>query len=648
MLASLLVGLFLATLPAGHEPGLVIRLYEFEGDVAAVPELAADQAPSDVIGVETLDLTDKFGTLTERFVAEIDGVLKTEAKGEYAFRLTCDDGGILWLDTRMVVNHDGLHGPTPKDGTVILPAGDNPLRIRYFQGTGGARLKLEWKPPGAKDFMLVPKTALASEAAKYKVVPGKKKIIPPLRRGRPGDGTPVAGPHPGFKNAGPFSGGEMVFDKLSTQVRTGVSGNHEPAKFTLWMPDLGSLPLHSVNVREGVYADQAIFVAEAGGESRRVFIDSFPTGKSDVKNYEQSAAFRFGPSDGQSLAPTGKPVFEMLAVRLMSNGVEIEFTQPLDAACGWEAASFTIEQWPYMDGAAPRRDGVVYPVKAASLSEDRKRVFVEIEGIKPQHVLYLRLLPPLVSESGELPWSTEAWYAVGALPKDRAGKHRSRPSQPPQNLLTDAEKAAGWKLLFDGKSLAGWHPFKKPGTPIQGWSVDGGCIARTGPGGDIVTDEKYDNFELKIEWRVTPGANSGIFYGVSEEEPNRWVFETGPEMQVLDNAEHVDGRNPLTSAGSNYALIAPPKDVTRPVGFFNEARIVVRGDHVEHWLNGTKLLEYTWGGEEWQRLVKSSKFAGMPRYGTVRKGHIAIQDHGDRVWFRNAKIRPLAAGADSK
>ncbi len=122
------------------------------------------------------------------------------------------------------------------------------------------------------------------------------------------------------------------------------------------------------------------------------------------------------------------------------------------------------------------------------------------------------------------------------------------------------------------------------------------------------------------------------------------TYHTGPEMQVLDNAKHPDGKNPLTAAGSDYGLYAPIKDVTRPVGEWNAARLGVNGNHVEHWLNGTKLLEYTLGSPEWTKLVAASKFNEWPKYGKVPKGHIALQDHGNRVAYRNIKIRPLTPG----
>lgn len=206
------------------------------------------------------------------------------------------------------------------------------------------------------------------------------------------------------------------------------------------------------------------------------------------------------------------------------------------------------------------------------------------------------------------------------------------------NTLTDAERAAGWRLLFDGRTTEAWRGFRRDNMP-DGWQVVDGTLARVGSGGDIITVEQFDNFELALDWRVESGGNSGIFFHVSEDA--RYVWETGPEMQILDNAGHADGQNPLTSTGSNYALHAPTRDVARPAGQWNSVRLIVRGNHVEHWLNGEQIVVYELGSEEWKALVAASKFRDMPGYGQARRGHIALQDHGDPVQFRNIRIRPL-------
>jgi hypothetical protein len=213
-------------------------------------------------------------------------------------------------------------------------------------------------------------------------------------------------------------------------------------------------------------------------------------------------------------------------------------------------------------------------------------------------------------------------------------------AQTKANELTAEERAAGWKLLFDGKTTQGWRGFNKDKCP-DGWQVVDGALVRVGSAGDIITTEQFDNFELAFDWRVAEAGNSGVFFRVSEDAGA--VYETGPEYQILDNAKHPDGRSKLTSAASNYALHAPAKDVTKPVGQWNQSKIAVSGNHVEHWLNGQKVVEYELGGDEWTELVKQSKFSSMPRYGREPKGHIALQDHGDRVEYRSIKVRPLPA-----
>ena len=204
--------------------------------------------------------------------------------------------------------------------------------------------------------------------------------------------------------------------------------------------------------------------------------------------------------------------------------------------------------------------------------------------------------------------------------------------------LTPEEKAAGWKLLFDGKSLTGWRGFKTP-TPSAGWKAVDGVLFREAAGGDLLTNEEFGDFELSLEWKLEKGGNSGIFFRVIDDGDFAWW--SGPEVQVLDNAVHKDGKNPLTSAGSNYAVHAPLKDVTKPIGQWNAVRLVVKGAHVEHWLNGVKIVDYELWSPDWAKRVKASKFDKIPIYGKAKRGRIALQDHGDPVWYRNIKIRPL-------
>lgn len=196
----------------------------------------------------------------------------------------------------------------------------------------------------------------------------------------------------------------------------------------------------------------------------------------------------------------------------------------------------------------------------------------------------------------------------------------------------------GWKPLFDGKSLTGWRGYQNKPVP-QGWQAQDGMLVRLTGGGDIITSEEFDDFELAFEWRMSKGGNSGVFYRALETP--KLIWHMAPEYQILDNGQHKDGGQPLTSAGSCYALYAPQQDVTKPVGEWNESRIVARGPHVEHWLNGTKLLEFEIGSSDWKSRVAASKFKAYPGFGEQRGGRIGLQDHGDVVWYRNIRIREL-------
>jgi hypothetical protein len=204
------------------------------------------------------------------------------------------------------------------------------------------------------------------------------------------------------------------------------------------------------------------------------------------------------------------------------------------------------------------------------------------------------------------------------------------------NRLTPAEQAAGWRLLFDGATLAGWEGFKwQP--PGRGWTTSNGELARTGDAGDLVTVDEFGDFELVFEWKIGSGANSGIIYrvGMNGSQP----YETGPEYQLLDDAQAHESTTHLT--GALYDLVAPSRAVTRPAGEWNQSRIVIRGWKIEHWLNGEQIVDCDLGSPAGKQLVSRSKFAAKPEFATLPHGHIALQDHGGYVSFRSIKIREL-------
>lgn len=207
--------------------------------------------------------------------------------------------------------------------------------------------------------------------------------------------------------------------------------------------------------------------------------------------------------------------------------------------------------------------------------------------------------------------------------------------------------AADWQVLFDGTDLSRWRGYRQDTVPAAWRIEDGGVLAlvpRPGREGEatLITRERYGDFELELDWRISEGGNSGIFYRATEDYAR--IYESGPEMQIVDNAGHPDGKAPITSAGSNFALYAPTSDVTHPAGEWNHVRIVARGPHVEHWLNGTKIVEYEQWSDDWKARVADSKFAAMPGYGKSPTGYIGLQDHGNPVWFRDIRIRRLDAG----
>lgn len=854
----------LAQDPATREPGLTSRWYFVGEPMGQVLDLVPGQTPNVSTLIQKIDFDSRrdgarIGDFEDTYLQHVFGYVRVPSKGAWTFRLTSDDGSKLWIDGRLVIDHDGLHSALPKTGSVELDAGDHEISVWYFDEYWDATLRLEWAAPGTQAFEVVPASAFTTHAGVVRVTaPGAKKVMRPLKKGRPGDGMPLEEVHPSLElftcrpeSFQPRVGGlawrpngnllvstwdpigavwELTntagSDRSKIEVRRFAAGLAEPLGLSvvgervfvlqkheltelvdkdgdgvcdeykalcsawdvssnfhefafglvhkdgwlyfnlaiaidpggrstrpqvpgrgsvirvriadgahevvahglrtpngiglgpdgeifltdnqgdwlpcskllhldkgdffgsravlsekaaslpvkapvLWLPqnEIGNSPGNPALIPSswGPYSGQLVHCDVTHGGVKRDFLEK-------VDGAWQGAVFRwtqgleaginriaFGPDGAlyvggigstgnwgqegklghglQRLKYTAQSTFEMLALRARSNGFEVELTEPLAPGVGWDVLNWNVQQWRYVpteEYGGPKVDEETLVVKSASVAADRKRVFLQIEGLKPAHVVYLHVVGPIENERGQRLWSTEAWYTLNAIPKDLAGTVIAAPKVA-QNVLTDDEARAGWRLLFDGASTKGWRGYKKPAAPAS-WKVeDGELVLAQGGAGDLVTEEEFGDFELTLDWKITKGGNSGVFYRADED--HTYVWESAPEMQVLDNDEHPDGRNPMTSAGSNYALQAPPFDPTAPVGMWNRARIVAKGAHVEHWLNGVKCAEYEQGSEAWKALVASSKFASMKGYGKNLSGRIALQDHGDRVAFRNVKIR---------
>ncbi len=452
----------------------------------------------------------------------------------------------------------------------------------------------------------------------------------------------------------------------------------------VWLPqdEIGNSPSQITYLDKGPYKGQMVHGEVTHGGLKRVFAEK-------VNGQYQGVVFRFvqgleagvnrmcwGPDGALYIGGVGstgnwghtgklwyglqkikyneQATFEMLAIRAMTNGVEIEFTEPLREGEGWDKNLYNIEQWyykPTADYGGPKLDQKKLAVKSVNLSEDRKKVFLEIGGIKEKHVVYVRLKEHLISDNGNGLHSTEAWYTMNNIPKDKMGTVVSSQNIIADNTLSEGQKKAGWKLLFDGKTTSGWKNFKKE-TIGASWVVENGTLSlatnkkpdgawQVKDGGDIISENVYTNFEFEIDWKIQSCGNSGIMYLVSDSDEYDYPWMTGPEMQVLDNTCHPDARIIKHRAGDLYDIEESKYVTVKAAGEWNKARVVVNNGKLEHWLNGVKVVDTELWTEEWVENLKSTKWKDYPAFSTKKSGKIALQDHGDRVWFKNIRIREL-------
>jgi hypothetical protein len=218
------------------------------------------------------------------------------------------------------------------------------------------------------------------------------------------------------------------------------------------------------------------------------------------------------------------------------------------------------------------------------------------------------------------------------------------------NTLTSAEKAAGWELLFDGRSMRGWHGYN--GQSLKAWTIEDCALKTVGTEGnygsdlraDLATDREFTDFEVSLDWKATKGGNSGLMYGVVEDKKYDAAWKTGPEYQFIDDVGFPEKLAPGQLAGANYDMHLPSTEKQlKPVGEWNNSRIVVNGSHVEHWLNGRKILEFERWNDAWTKLRNAGKWKekDYPDWGMARTGRLVLQDHGSVFWFRNIKVRPI-------
>ena len=226
---------------------------------------------------------------------------------------------------------------------------------------------------------------------------------------------------------------------------------------------------------------------------------------------------------------------------------------------------------------------------------------------------------------------------------------KQSPQPPAMNSISQEEKNEGWELLFDGVSTAGWHTYGNK--PVgKAWKVVDGTLTldvsekkdgKVVGGGDIVTDKEFDNFHLKYDWKISVNGNSGIIFYAQEDSKYKWPWETGPEMQVLDNNGHPDAKIIKHRAGDLYDLISSSKETVKPAMEWNTAEIKSVNGKLDFYLNGENVVSTSLWDDNWKQLIAGSKFKNMPDFGKYQKGKLGLQDHGDIVWFRNIKIKRL-------
>ncbi len=555
---------------------------------------------------------------------------------EFAFGLVEKDGW-LYFNLATAINPGGAstHPQVPDRGRTIrvnIATGEQQFLTRGLRTPNGIGIGVDGEifiADNQGDWLPSSKILHLKEGAFYNSFSAlpkdwkKKEATPPVVW-LPQNEIGNSPSQPGVFKAGPFVGqmlhGDVTHGGMKRVFVERMGGEYQGAVFRF---------------TQGLEAGINRFVSTDAGVL-------FVGGVGNPGNWEHAGRKWFGL---QRLSPNGRPSFEMKTLSARSDGFVIEFTEPMASDVDLKPEDIKLISFHYRPTktyGGPKIDKRIVAPSALRVSKDRLQLFVGVEAMTAGKVYQFTLPVTWRSVARRPLWSTEAWYTLNRVPATAGPKLRGGlASTAKLNAISVEESAAGWHLLFDGKDTSAWRGFRKKAFPTQGWSVENGELRhhKGQGGGDIITREIYRDFEFSCEWKAAPGANSGIFYRVSEKGGSTW--STGPEMQILDDLRHQDGGSPLTSAGALYAMIAGARSVAMPADHWNHARIKVQKSQVEHWLNGTLVVSYTLRSPQWYALKSKSKFKDMAEFGEMLEGHIALQDHGDLVSFRNLKIRRL-------
>lgn len=436
----------------------------------------------------------------------------------------------------------------------------------------------------------------------------------------------------------------------------------------IWLPqnEIGNSPSQPILMKHGPYEGQLIHGEITHGGIKRNFIEK-------IKGQYQGAVFRFaqglevginrmewGPDGAlyvsglggaqdfghkghqfglERLTYNAKVPFEMLAIRAKANGLEIEFTQPLRIGDGTHPSDYKVQQWYFSwsgdeHSSQQKKDLENLTIRSVTVSDDRTKAFLELEGMKKEHVYYVQLQPTFLSETNEQLWTNEAWYTLNKFPDE------SRVVQPTlyakqANALSSPEQQIGWSLLFDGQSFDNW-------TPNNDWTINDGAIGSKKEATILTTEKSFDNFELEFDWQITAGGEGGILFNIPSNTDLTQTLALSPRMQLVDEKGNETAKAVSKyKSGANYDIQAPKYVVTRPIGEYNTARLVVHNKQVEHWINGIKVLVYELGSEEWQANLAGTMYENSADYGQAVSGKIGIYCKLGHISLRNVRIREL-------